>query len=113
MKRAFFTAILTALFVTPALAATFASMDTDKNSQVTWEEFQASHPNMLRPAFDMVDANKDGMLTKDEWSAFRGNHGKEGKGMDMSKMMKMKKGKAPHGTMHKQHKPLIAPPSGE
>lgn len=46
-------------------AERFAKMDTNKDGVITRDEFTGRRPEM----FDLIDANKDGKLTKEEISA--------------------------------------------
>ena len=69
------------LFATPlpGLAAPapdrFAGMDTDKDNALSWEEFSSAIPGMKREAFDVIDANKDGRISRAEWEGFSKGHG--------------------------------------
>lgn len=40
------------------------TLDTDENSEVSWEEFQAGRPGLPRQAFDRMDSSKDGVLSE-------------------------------------------------
>ena len=115
MNRVFFAAALvlalaTAAQANPALAKPagqdpaagdrFARMDTDNNAKITWQEFEAALPQMRRPAFDAIDSDKSGDISRAEWDAFRSNHGASGMG----------KNPAPQQTP--QTPPLIQPPQG-
>ncbi|HNR35015.1 MAG TPA: EF-hand domain-containing protein [Candidatus Hydrogenedentes bacterium] len=50
----------------PSPAEAFKEADKDANGKVTFEELQAARPRMTKERFDMMDANKDGVLTLDE-----------------------------------------------
>ena len=107
MKRIVLAALLLALAV-PALAdEKFGAMDADKDQKITWDEFKAAHPGMTRAAFDMIDADKNGYLSHEEWDAFVQSHrrgmmgGQEGGGQP---------GAQPPQS-HGGSKPLITPPA--
>lgn len=75
MKKLLLIAVL-ALFAVPAHAADrFAEMDRNADGQVNWEEFQAAVPGMKRAAFEQIDADKSGGISRAEWDAFRSGHG--------------------------------------
>ena len=59
----------------------FGQMDKDGNGQVDWEEFQAAVPGMKRPAFDTIDADKSGGISRSEWDSFMKSHMGGQKGM--------------------------------
>ena len=82
MKKLLFLAALT-LCAAPAYAAPdrFGQMDKDGNGQVDWEEFQAAVPGMKRPAFDTIDADKSGGISRGEWDSFMKSHMGGQKGM--------------------------------
>ena len=82
MKKLVFLAALTQC-AAPAYAAPdrFGQMDTDGNGQVDWEEFQAAVPGMKRPAFDTIDADKSGGISRGEWDSFMKSHMGGQKGM--------------------------------
>lgn len=75
---------LTFLFIAlglPAMAAStahadekFIQMDTSKDGKVTWDEFHKAYPQMQQGAFDAIDANKDKVLSHEEWDAFLAQH---------------------------------------
>ncbi len=111
MKKLLLLAALT-LCAAPAYAAPdrFAQMDKNGDAKVDWEEFQAAIPGMKRPAFDTIDADKDGSISRDEWDAFMKNHmggQKAPAGMGMG-------GMPPAGGIPPKadaDKPLIQPPA--
>lgn len=87
----------------------FTAMDINSDGRVVWEEFEKGMPQMRREAFSMIDLNKDDALTREEWDAFRQNHGmQQGKpgmsGMSGKPDMSPEAPEAPAG------KPLIQPP---
>lgn len=55
--------------------ARFAALDGDGNGRVTWEEFHTTNPSISRQGFDLMDLNKNGELSLEEWRAFTANHG--------------------------------------
>lgn len=95
---------LCALFFLVSVAAvasaadSFSRMDADNDGLVVWEEFSAALPNMKRAAFDTIDANKDGAVSRAEWDAFAADHGQKHRGQGASAV--------PGGG----DKPLIEPP---
>jgi hypothetical protein len=52
----------------------FKSMDTDTKGFINFEDFQKRYPNMQRPAFDSIDADKNGRISLEEWRAFFQGH---------------------------------------
>ena len=74
-------------------AERFAAMDSSKDGKVAWEEFHASRPNLNENAFKMIDADKNGGISLDEWKAFSSGHGGNAKTPDMGAMMKAMGGK--------------------
>ena len=75
MKKMLLLAAL-ALCASPVYAAPdrFAQMDKDGDGQVDWKEFEAAIPGMKRPAFDTIDADKSGGISREEWESFMKNH---------------------------------------
>ena len=49
--------------------------DADSDGALSFEEFSASQMEMLRSGFDMIDADKDGKISADEWNTFLKVHG--------------------------------------
>ncbi len=49
--------------------------DADSDGVLTFEEFSATQMDMLRSGFDMIDADKDGKISADEWNTFLKVHG--------------------------------------
>ncbi|WBF68601.1 calcium-binding protein [Desulfovibrio subterraneus] len=117
MKRLALAALITCLWTTQGIADDkFGVMDKDANDSVSWEEFEAQHPNMRKAAFETIDTNSDGGISHDEWHAFMGSHGADGKtmggkgpGMQMPPKggMGMPPGHPPTGSNGKM---LIEPP---
>lgn len=120
MKR---TLLLTTALVLCAATAQadekFSAMDTNKDGFVTWEEFEVGYPQMRKPAFEAIDADKDNKLSHEEWDGFRNRHGQGGKGMGGEGMGEgmpkgMGGGMPPAGmggAMPKGKMPLVAPPT--
>lgn len=73
-----------ALFAVPAHAADrFGELDKNSDGQIVWEEFQAGIPGMKQAAFEQIDADKSGGISRAEWEAFRSGHGMSGMGAGM------------------------------
>ena len=82
----------------------FRSMATDDKGHITFEGFQKRYPNMQRPAFDAIDADKDGKINLEEWRVFFQSHSPAGA---------MSPGRMPppgHGMDGQDGRPLILPP---
>lgn len=56
----------------------FTAADTDANGRLSRPEFSAAFPTLKKEAFDLLDANHDGTLSRAEWEAFRAGHGASG-----------------------------------
>jgi hypothetical protein len=71
----------------PGCQERFVSLDTNKDGQVTKDEFMAAphHRDNAEQMFKTMDVNGDGSLTKDEFCS--------GKGMGMGKGMGQGQGK--------------------
>ncbi len=81
MKRFAFCAFFLLLPISAAADDRFAAMDTDRDGRISPEEFFAGAPGMKRPAFDIIDADKDGFISHAEWDAFMSRHNRpEGMG---------------------------------
>lgn len=52
----------------------FAQADTDGNNALNRAEFSAAFPEMRPAVFDMLDANRDGVISRAEWDSFRQTH---------------------------------------
>ena len=106
-------AALASVCAVPAFAGQqdrFAAMDTDKNGQVSWDEFHTALPNMKKPAFDQIDADKNGAINAEEWGSFRSAHGSGGMGA-AGMGGAMPPAGMPGGTPEAM--PRIQPPSGK
>ncbi|MCH5277989.1 MAG: EF-hand domain-containing protein [Desulfovibrionaceae bacterium] len=55
--------------------ARFTALDADGNGRVTWEEFHKTNESISRQGFDLMDINKNGELSLEEWRAFAASHG--------------------------------------
>ena len=53
----------------------FAALDGDGDGRVTWEEFHKANESIARQGFDIIDADKNGHISLEEWRAFAANHG--------------------------------------
>jgi hypothetical protein len=51
--------------------AHFGNMDSDKDGQVSWQEFKAFFPKAEEKVFSAIDLNKDGAIDHDEWHDFK------------------------------------------
>ena len=49
--------------------------DSDGDGILSFDEFTAPQMEMLRAGFDMIDTDKDGKISTDEWSTFLKVHG--------------------------------------
>lgn len=78
----------------------FGKMDSNGDGKLVWEEFELALPQMRRPAFDSIDSDKSGDISRAEWEAFRTNHG-----AGMAPAAKPAPQAAP------QNPPLIQPPA--
>lgn len=68
--KLFLLTTLTALGLTQmAMAADM--LDADGDGGVSWEEVQASHPDLTEDQFNAMDVNGDGALDADEVNAAR------------------------------------------
>lgn len=55
----------------------FADMDKDKDKKISREEFPSNFPTQM---FDRLDANHDGFIDEEEWTAMRSRFGGGGGG---------------------------------
>ena len=129
---------LAALQITRAAADagedSFVQADVNKDACLSWEEFSTAFPSLRKEAFDLIDTNKDGRISREEWDAFKTRHGKqapEGMGAgiplpagsspiqqkpELPLLSAPKTGKAPHtitgsnGTKPAFGLPLLKPP---
>ena len=77
MVRMLFVSLFLLLAVPAVAADGFGRLDADNDGKVTWEEFSAALPNMKKAAFETIDTDKDGVLTRAEWDAFASDHGRK------------------------------------
>jgi Ca2+-binding EF-hand superfamily protein len=54
-----------------------SAVDTNKDSQLTFEEYSAKQIEHMRAGFDMIDTDKDGVISEKEWNALLKVHGVE------------------------------------
>lgn len=68
-----------------AARASFNKADTNKDENLTKEEFMAAFSGMKDEAFAAIDTDKDGKISRQEWQAFAINHsmGRNGQGSGM------------------------------
>jgi hypothetical protein len=55
--------------------ANFQDMDTNKDSQISLEEFQVRHPGMSQKDMTLIDTDGNGTISAQEWDRFRSAHG--------------------------------------
>ena len=65
----------------------FELMDTNKDGKVSYEEFKAYFPNMREEAFAVIDKNNDKVIDRAEWDEFVSNHSSGHMGGSMGNMM--------------------------
>lgn len=65
----------------------FALMDTNKDGKVSYEEFKAYFPNMREEAFAVIDKDGDKAINRAEWDEFVSNHSSGHMGGSMGNMM--------------------------
>lgn len=70
----------------------FAAMDGDADGRVSRQEFFKARPSFTEKAFELIDADHDGSVTKEEWAAFSSGHGGNMGGSGMGAMMKGMRG---------------------
>jgi len=107
MKKFLFVLFLV-LIAAPSVANDrFTQMDANSDGFIVWEEFSAAMPNMKQRAFETIDTDRDGRLSRTEWSQFSSQHGMKKNGSIMP-------GMHPDGTGDKPaapaRKPLVTPP---
>ena len=49
--------------------------DGNNDGSLSFDEFSASQMKMLRAGFDMIDTDKDGKISTEEWNTFLSVHG--------------------------------------
>jgi Ca2+-binding EF-hand superfamily protein len=50
-------------------------MDTNQDGSLSFDEFSGARMEQLRAAYDMIDANKDGIIDDAEWKNLLRVHG--------------------------------------
>ena len=50
-------------------------MDANQDQSLTFEEYSNRFTEKLRMGFDMIDTDKDGTISAEEWNAFLTVHG--------------------------------------
>ncbi|MEG6550487.1 EF-hand domain-containing protein [Desulfocurvibacter africanus] len=63
--------------------ANFQDMDTNKDGQISLEEFQVRHPGMSQKDMTLIDTDGNGTISAQEWDKFRSAHGGMKGGMKM------------------------------
>lgn len=77
----------------------FELMDTNKDGKVSYEEFKAYFPNMREEAFAVIDKNGDKVIDRAEWDEFVSNHSSGHMGGSMGNMMGGQNGMPGNTTM--------------
>lgn len=54
------------------------AVDANKDNQLSFEEYSAKQIEHLRAGFDMIDTDKNGVISEAEWNALLKVHGVEG-----------------------------------
>lgn len=54
----------------------FSAADTDKDGFLSREEFSAAFSGLKKEAFDHIDKDADNKIAAEEWRAFTSGHGK-------------------------------------
>ena len=49
--------------------------DANGDGKLSFEEFSAAQQELMRSGFDMIDTDKDGKISADEWNTFLKVHG--------------------------------------
>ena len=65
----------------------FELMDTNKDGKVSYEEFKAYFPNMREEAFAVIDKDGDKAINRAEWDEFVSNHSSGHMGGSMGNIM--------------------------
>jgi hypothetical protein len=55
-------------------------IDENQDGELSFEEFSAPQQKRLKAGYDMIDTDKDGLVSTEEWDAFRAVHGMEKSG---------------------------------
>lgn len=82
----------------------FPMMDANKDGSVSKEEFKKFFPQMQDGAFAAIDKNKDGAISHEEWQGFSKSHAMGRAGHPDAQM-------APAGEAAPKTMPLVTPPS--
>ena len=79
-------------------------MDANKDGSVSKEEFKKFFPQMQDGAFAAIDKNKDGSISHEEWQGFSKSHAMGRAGHPDAQM-------PPAGEAAPKTMPLVTPPS--
>lgn len=82
----------------------FPMMDANKDGSVSKEEFKKFFPQMQDGAFAAIDKNKDGAISHEEWQGFSKSHAMGRAGHPDAQM-------PPAGEAAPKTMPLVTPPS--
>ena len=55
-------------------------IDENQDGELSFEEFSAPQQKRLKAGYDMIDTDSDGLVSTEEWDAFRAVHGMEKSG---------------------------------
>ena len=50
-------------------------LDANQDQSITFEEYSSNVNEKLKMGFDMIDADKDGVISAEEWNTFLTVHG--------------------------------------
>jgi len=74
-----------------AIEDRFMSMDANKDGKIDYDEYSAAYQKSIKSSFDRRDQNKDGALTKDEFMPKIGKPGTKGASNPFQQMIQKKK----------------------